>query len=224
MARPLVSCDGSPRGVPFSGAIVPSLSLSLSRSLSFADGFARGIMELRYPTAPTHRAYLSELFASPSHIDLHADTCSEKRARVAALPLEPVHLGGRAPRVQLSAGMLASSGSAGSSHTRCTVLLLGTSPPASLDLIIEKIGGRVPSPRETPGQSVVPVPSRSRRAVRRLRSLSSGLVPSARSATIDSISLSAVRGLRLSSLLRGRPCTIHHGARADTLHAIIMSV
>ena len=37
MARPLVSCDGSPRGVPFSGAIVPSLSLSLSRSLSFAD-------------------------------------------------------------------------------------------------------------------------------------------------------------------------------------------
>ena len=83
-------------------------------------------MELRYPTAPTHRAYLSELFASPSHIDLHADTCSEKRARVAALPLEPVHLGGRAPRVQLSAGMLASSGSAGSSHTRCTVLLLRT--------------------------------------------------------------------------------------------------
>jgi hypothetical protein len=61
MARPLVSCDGSPRGVPFSGAIVPSLSLSLSRSLSFADCFARGIMELSSSELDTGWSSLDQL-------------------------------------------------------------------------------------------------------------------------------------------------------------------
>ena len=127
---------------------VPSCHLFLSRSLARSLSQIASLVVLWSsdirrlpPTAPT---------SASSSRRPRTSTCTPTpalRSVLAALPLKPVHLGGRAPRVQLSAGMLASSGSAGSSHTRCTVLLLGTSPPASLDLIIEKIGGRVPSPR-----------------------------------------------------------------------------